>query len=129
MAGLLAKAGVIAARLGFPGWPAPCSRGEALQAGEYRFTQPASVWEVFDRIARGDVFYYVLVVPEGQNLFDIGGRGRAIKLFPAADFLRAARDPSLDPRSGSCRAIARRLPVSQAAIGWIATRRRNACAT
>src|SRR5580704_5099620 len=32
-------------------------RGATLQAGEYRFTHPASVVEVFDRIQRGDVFY------------------------------------------------------------------------
>ena len=46
-------------------------RGAILQAGEYRFAQPASVLEVFDRIVRGDIFYYELVVPEGKNMFDI----------------------------------------------------------
>src|SRR5271155_325623 len=28
-----------------------------LQAGEYRFRDPASVGQVFDRIARGDVYF------------------------------------------------------------------------
>ena len=72
-----------------------------LQAGEYRFAQPASVLDVYERIARGDVFYYVLTVPEGQNMFDIGAAAENLHLFPAADFLRAARDASsirnLDP--------------------------------
>lgn len=72
-----------------------------LQAGEYRFTQPASVLEVYDRIARGDVFYYLLTVPEGQNMFDIAAGAEKLGLFPATDFLRVARDPSgirdLDP--------------------------------
>jgi len=57
--------------------------------------------EVYDRIARGDVFYYVLTVPEGQNMFDIAAAAEKLKLFSAQDFLRAARDVSsirdLDP--------------------------------
>jgi peptidoglycan lytic transglycosylase G len=73
----------------------------ALQAGEYRFAKPESVMEVYDRIARGDVFYYTLVVPEGQNMFDIAAATEKLGLFPAADFLKAARDASsirdLDP--------------------------------
>ena len=93
MAGLLQRAGVIphvwdflAARVLRP--------RRTLQAGEYRFAQPASVLEVYDRIARGDVFYYALVVPEGHNMFDIAAAVEKLNLFPAADFLRAARDPS-----------------------------------
>jgi len=69
-------------------------RRRALMAGEYRFSQPASVLEIYDRIARGDVFYYVLMVPEGHNMFEIAGAAEKLKLFPVADFLRAARDPA-----------------------------------
>jgi len=65
-----------------------------LMAGEYQFTREASVLTVFNRIARGDVFYYVLVVPEGHNMFEIAASAEKLKLFPVADFLRAARDPS-----------------------------------
>ena len=76
-----------------------------LQAGEYRFTKPASVLEVFDRIARGDIFYYELVVPEGNNMFDIGASAQRLGLFTAEDFLSAARNPSLirdlDPQAPS----------------------------
>lgn len=67
----------------------------ALKAGEYRFTQPATVVEVYDRIARGDLFYYVLTVREGENMFDIAAAAAKLKVFPAADFLAAARSPSL----------------------------------
>lgn len=42
-----------------------------LQAGEYRFTRPASPAEVFDRIARGDVHFHEFTVPEGSNIFDV----------------------------------------------------------
>ncbi len=63
-----------------------------LQAGEYRFTRAASPWEVFGRIARGDVFYYELTVPEGQNLFDIAQSIEDLGLMSADRWLRAARN-------------------------------------
>jgi UPF0755 protein len=77
----------------------------ALQAGEYRFSKPASAAEVFARIARGDIFYYELVVPEGRNMFDIAAQAGELGLFPAAKFLSVARNPDLirdlDPRAPS----------------------------
>src|SRR5438876_1127950 len=67
-ANLLADAGVIrspwlllVARLAHP--------RSQVQAGEYRFEQPASVTQVLARLARGDIFFYELTVPEGSNLF------------------------------------------------------------
>jgi len=100
MAEMLAKAGVIAHSWEFLAARALHPR-RSLKAGEYQFTKPASVLEVYNRIARGDIFYYTLIVPEGQNMFDIAAEAEKLKLFPAADFLRAARDPSsirdLDP--------------------------------
>jgi len=100
MARMLAQSGVIA-----HSWAFLAARTlkpqRRLQAGEYRFAQPASVLDVYDRIARGDVFYYTLTIPEGQNMFDIGAAAEKLKVFSAADFLRAARDASsirdLDP--------------------------------
>lgn len=78
-------------------------RGRTLQAGEYRFNRPTSPLEVFGRIARGDVFYYELVVPEGYNMFDIAAAVGKLRLFGAEDFLAAARDPApirdLDPKA------------------------------
>ncbi|HLJ45481.1 MAG TPA: endolytic transglycosylase MltG [Bryobacteraceae bacterium] len=67
----------------------------ALQAGEYRFDRPASVWTVYDRIARGDVFYYEITVPEGANMFDIASSIEQLGLLSRNDFLAAARDPQL----------------------------------
>ena len=66
-----------------------------LQAGEYRFSRPASVWSVFGRLARGDVFYYELLVPEGWNMFDVAGSLQELQVMPAQQFLRAARNPAL----------------------------------
>jgi len=90
----LANAGVIAHAWEF-GVARALSLRRSLKAGEYRFVKPASVLEVYDRIARGDVFYLVLAVPEGQNMFDIAEAAAGLKLFSATDFLRVARDASL----------------------------------
>jgi UPF0755 protein len=66
-----------------------------LKAGEYRFGSPASALEVFRRIARGDIFYYELRVPEGSNQFDIAAALEALGLMKAAEFLKVAGNPSL----------------------------------
>ncbi len=102
MAAALAQAGVIRY-----GWQFLAVRAlqphRRLQAGEYLFDRPASVFQVFDRIARGDIFYYTLVVPEGQNMFDIAASVEQLGILPAAAFLQAARDPAsireLDPQA------------------------------
>ena len=90
----LAKAGVIGSRWDL--WAARlANRGRALQAGEYAFDHPASAMEVCARIARGDIFYYELVVPEGRNMFDIGAAVEQLGVFKAAEFVKAAQDPAL----------------------------------
>lgn len=75
----------------------------ALQAGEYQFTKPASAWIVFDRIARGDIHYYEVTIPEGSNLFDIGRILQENTPIRSDEFIQAAKDPSiirdLDPQA------------------------------
>ena len=94
MAGELARSGVIR----FP-WQfllvRALSPGARLQAGEYQFTHADTAWGVFRRIVRGDVFFYEFVVPEGANIFDIAANIDRFDFLRGADFLRAARDPSL----------------------------------
>lgn len=70
-------------------------REDKLHAGEYKFDRPASPWEVFDRIARGDVFYYKLRVPEGSNIFDIARIVGEMGFVDAEEFLAAARKPAM----------------------------------
>ncbi len=102
MAEMLASAGVVPSA-----WQFLVARvlnpHRRLKAGEYRFDKPATVLEVFDRIARGDVFYYQLSVPEGQNMFDIAASLERLGVMSPDEFLRAARDPALisdlDPRA------------------------------
>src|SRR4029077_340401 len=98
----LVKAGVVRSRWDFL-LARMVSRTRVLQAGEYKFDRAASPVEVVRRIARGDIFYYELVVPEGRNMFDIAGAVEQIGLFPATTFLQAARNPApvrdLDPEA------------------------------
>jgi UPF0755 protein len=59
MAQLLQGAGVVRSGRLFQ-FSRYLSPSASLQAGEYKFDKPASVMEVFRRIARGDTFYYEL---------------------------------------------------------------------
>src|ERR1700676_578262 len=94
MANQLAQAGVIR----YP-WQFLAVRAlrvnARLQAGEYQFSEPAAAFRVYARIARGDVFFYELSVPEGSNIFDIAASLDKFDFIKGADFLRAARDPAL----------------------------------
>ena len=94
MAAELAQSGVI--RYAWQFLAVRALRPDArLQAGEYQFSEPAAVFRVYARIARGDVFFYELTVPEGSNMFDIAASIDRFDFMKGADFLRAARDPSL----------------------------------
>lgn len=63
-----------------------------LKAGEYKFDQPASAFEVWRRLTVGDVYARTVVVPEGYNMFDIAAAVEQAGLGPASDFLIAARN-------------------------------------
>ena len=94
MAAELVKAGVVHSQWEFL-LARFASRTRVLQAGEYRFAKAASPMDVVRRIAKGDTFYFELVVPEGRNLFDIAASVEALGLFPAPKFLAAARNPAM----------------------------------
>jgi len=70
-------------------------RSTKLQAGEYRFAKAASALEVFDRIARGDIYYLEFTVPEGSNIFDSGRALEEQGVMSADAFLAAAEDPAM----------------------------------
>jgi UPF0755 protein len=63
-----------------------------LKAGEYKFDQPASAFEVWRRLTVGDVYARTVVVPEGYNMFDVAAAVEQAGLGPASDFLIAARN-------------------------------------
>lgn len=94
MADALESAGVIRSSWAFMLQRA-VRRSSKLQAGEYRFTNAASVYEVFDRISRGDVYTFEFTAPEGSNMFDVARLLEEKGIIPAADFLEAASKPAL----------------------------------
>jgi UPF0755 protein len=93
MARELAKDGVV--RYEWEFWLARLLKPSAkLQAGEYRFAAAASALEVFNRIARGDIYFFAFTVPEGSNIFDIGNSLEAEGVMSSEDFLKAAENPA-----------------------------------
>jgi UPF0755 protein len=42
--------------------------GGRLQAGEYRFAEPISTFEVIERLVKGDVYYLSVTIPEGLTV-------------------------------------------------------------
>jgi len=80
-------------------------RGANLQAGEYKFDKPASPFEILGRLARGDIYYMELLVPEGFNMFDIADAVGKLGTMRPETFLAAARNPAmirdLDPDAPS----------------------------
>jgi UPF0755 protein len=63
----------------------------SLKAGEYLFDKPANLIDVQKRIARGDVYFRTVVVPEGFTMFDIARAVEAAGLGSADEFLKVAR--------------------------------------
>lgn len=63
----------------------------SLKAGEYLFDKSRNIIDVHKRLARGDVYYRTVVVPEGFTMFDIARAVEAAGLGPAQDFLKAAQ--------------------------------------
>ncbi len=77
-----------------------------LKAGEYRFDQPANVFEVYSRIRQGDVYYRTVTIPEGYNLFDAAAAVEAAQLGTKEQFLDGAKRnlsliADLDPEAKS----------------------------
>lgn len=100
----LEEAGIIRTRFAFDAmrWLRPGK----LIAGTYRFTAPARVETVYDRIHRGDVYTIAVTIPEGSNIFDIASRLEQAGFGPAADFLTVAKNDTnligdLDPKATS----------------------------
>jgi UPF0755 protein len=104
MGRLLEERGIIRSRYAFE--IVRMMKHGTLKAGEYRFDRPASVFAVYDRLRRGDVYYRVVTVPEGYNLFDIATAVEAAQVATRDDFLAAAHKDTvligdLDPTATS----------------------------
>ncbi len=66
-----------------------------FQAGEYAFRKETSAAAVLAKIARGEVYFRELTIPEGSNIFDIARIVGEEKLMAPAEFLQVAKNPSL----------------------------------
>jgi UPF0755 protein len=86
----LKRAGVIRNEYAFLAWhvvhPKP-----TLKAGEYRFERAATLPQVYGRIARGDIYFHTVTIPEGYTMFDIAQAMEVAGLGPASNFLRLAQ--------------------------------------
>lgn len=105
IANLLAGQGLIRSSWAFLAVRALQPRAK-LQAGEYRFSDVQSPWQIFYKISRGEVFYELFTIPEGSNIFDIAAlieTSAAAASIRAGDFLKATADASsiqdLDPQA------------------------------
>jgi UPF0755 protein len=86
----LKKAGVIRNVFAFRLWHELHPK-LSLKAGEYLFDRPGSTRQVHDRIARGDVYFHVVTIPEGYNMFDIAKAMEEAGLGTSDQFLRIAQ--------------------------------------
>jgi UPF0755 protein len=86
----LKKAGVIHSVLAFRLWHALHPK-PTLKAGEYRFEREATLLQVYDRIARGDIYFHIVTIPEGYTMFEIAKAMEDAGLGSAADFLQVAQ--------------------------------------
>ena len=76
---------------------------DRLQAGEYRFTKPASTLDVIDRLASGDIYLMSVTIPEGLTVSETADH-LARKGIGDADAFRAVFSrrefiASLDPEA------------------------------
>ncbi len=85
----LKKAGVIRSALAFRLWHA-WHRKPSLKAGEYVFEREATLRQVHERIAHGDIYFHVVTIPEGYTMFDVARAMEDAGLGSAADFLQVA---------------------------------------
>jgi UPF0755 protein len=69
--------------------------GRRLHYGEYAFPTPASAYEAWRRLTRGDVINYEVLVPPGANLYDVAEQIEEKKLATAEGFLTAAASPAV----------------------------------
>ena len=85
----LKAAGIIRDTHAFVLWHAFHHR-PSLKAGEYLFDQDANAIAVHSRLARGDIYFHTVVIPEGFNIFDIAAAIENAGLGSAQDFLKVA---------------------------------------
>jgi UPF0755 protein len=95
VAATLADTGILRSRWPFLAWHFLRWPHAKLKAGEYRFEGDVSIGEAYRKLARGDVFYHSLTIPEGFNLFDVADVVEQSGLATGKDFVAAAHNAAL----------------------------------
>ena len=104
----LAAAGVVPDAVTFRVAARLAGAERRLQAGEYRFVDPATPFDIVGRLAQGDVFTRAVTFPEGltiremASVFERSGLGAAMAFERAAatSVLARAFDPEADTLEG-----------------------------
>ncbi|MFH1572972.1 MAG: endolytic transglycosylase MltG [Acidobacteriota bacterium] len=74
IAELLAARGVLRRKVPFLLYTRWSGAAQQLQAGEYRFTEAAAPVEIVSRLARGDIYFLSVTIPEGMTARETAGR-------------------------------------------------------
>lgn len=85
----LKSAGVIRSALVFRLWHY-MHASRSLKAGEYSFEHAADIAQIHDRLARGDIYFHTVTIPEGYTMFDIARAIEEAGLGTAQNFLEVA---------------------------------------
>jgi len=89
---LLDEKGLIRSRLLFRAMAYFYSAPQQIKAGEYEFSKAMSARDILQKLVRGEVKAYNIVVPEGFTVRQIAARLAASGLADEKEFLRLARD-------------------------------------
>lgn len=71
------------------------TQGRTLKAGEYLFDRPLSARQVYWKLVRGDVYYHMVVIPEGSDRFDMARIFQQKLGLNPVDFLSATAHADL----------------------------------
>jgi UPF0755 protein len=81
------------------------SGGRALQAGEYRFADPLSTFDVLEKLLSGDTFTFAVTIPEGLTLVEtsdlLAAKGLAEASAIRGAFERGSLIADLDPEAST----------------------------
>jgi peptidoglycan lytic transglycosylase G len=86
----LKQAGIIRNERAFVLWHA-LHHERSLKAGEYLFEKTATIEEIHNRLARGDIYVHTVVIPEGYTMFDIADAVAQAGLGTRDEFLKLAQ--------------------------------------